>query len=105
MATEAALVYPGAMSDQIKPYEPGIYVKGDKTRRAETRADAVAAIFEGYVLDASQDAGADSVDPAEETENDDPVNGVGTLGTGEASEDDTPDVPTPSTLFGSTSTF
>lgn len=88
------------MSDQIKPFEPGIYVKGDKTRRAETRADAVAAVFEGYVLDEGQGTEADSVDPVDESDNDDAVNGVGTLGTGEVSEDDTPSTPSPFSVFG-----
>ena len=30
------------------PYPTGTYKKGDKTRRAETTADAVQAVFDGY---------------------------------------------------------
>lgn len=32
-------------------YQPGNYVKGDRSRFAETKADAVAAVFDGFVLE------------------------------------------------------
>lgn len=36
----------GHMSD----YQPGVYVKGDQVRTADTRSDAVAAVFDGFKL-------------------------------------------------------
>jgi len=31
-------------------FEPGVYVKGNQTRRCQTPADAVAAVFAGFTL-------------------------------------------------------
>lgn len=109
MATEAVVVYPVAMSQN--EFEPGIYTKGDKRRRVETRADAVAAKFDGYVRegDLEQPEQEPDTDPlhddeigqdADPDEDEDAVNGVGTLGTGEVSADATPAPPTPSSVFG-----
>lgn len=39
------------MSDQTSnaPHEPGVYVKGERTRVAASNAEAVALTFDGYV--------------------------------------------------------
>ena len=36
------------------PYEPGTYVKGDQTRVADTTADAVQAVFDGFSRQTSE---------------------------------------------------
>lgn len=70
---------------QSDDFKPGVYVRerDDKRRRVETRADAVAAVFEGYAFDADLDeetqADADEVQ-------EDGANGVGTLGSGDVSD-------------------
>lgn len=76
-------------SDEFKP---GVYVRerDDKRRRVETRADAVAAKFEGFAFDSDLEDGAEP-----EQVEDDGLNGVGTLGTGSPSEDATPSAPAP----------
>lgn len=93
----------------MSDYEPGEYVKGGKRKHADTPADAVALVFEGYkrVEDKpTQNVGPAPVDePDEDESNDDAVNGVGTLGTGEVSQDKTPSAPTPTKVFGTRATL
>lgn len=79
-------------------FEPGIYVKGDKSRRVETRSDAVAAVYEGFKFERELDSEeVEALEP--EKQDDDGLNGVGTLGTGSPSADATPSAPTPSSVF------
>lgn len=51
------------MSNQ---YKPGTYVKGDQARTAETPADAVAAVFDGFKLQEETPADEVEVTPAEQ---------------------------------------
>lgn len=37
------------------PYPTGVYVKGDKTRRATTTADAVQAVFDGFTRQSTEE--------------------------------------------------
>jgi hypothetical protein len=97
MATGAVVVYPGAMSDSTE-FEPGVYVKGDKSRRVETRSDAVAAVYEGFKRDRALDS--DEVEALEPDKvEDDGANGVGTLGTGDVSEGSDPGPATGSATY------
>lgn len=43
------------MSNQSEGYEPGVYVKDGRERVANSRADAVALVFEGYKPKASEE--------------------------------------------------
>lgn len=44
------------MSDSTSQYPTGVYVKGDKTRVARRPSQAVALVFQGYVLKKGQSA-------------------------------------------------
>lgn len=56
----------------MSTYEPGIYVKGDQTLRADTKADAVAAEFRGFKRqsDVEPEAVEPEVDVVDETDED-----------------------------------
>jgi hypothetical protein len=88
----------------MSDHEPGEYAKDGRRKQADTRADAVALVFEGYSRVEDEPTQVDLPDEDEPDEDEDAVNGVGTLGTGEVSQDKTPSAPTPTTVFGSIST-
>lgn len=67
-------------------YEPGTYTKGDQTRVANTKAEAVQAVFDGFVRQA--DEAAPEVDEALEAESAEPFGEND--GTAEPEEDPTP---------------
>ncbi len=73
-------MYDGRMSD----HEPGTYSKGERTKVASTRADAVALVFDGY----KRVGDADTVEAVDTNQ---PVEVASDLGQGEGDVSDDAD--------------
>lgn len=73
--------------DGMTAYKPGTYVKGDQARTAETPADAVQAVFDGFKLQDETPADETEVSADEQDATATPDSGSA----GESSVDPTPD--------------